>query len=112
MYRAKLELLEFDLIAAENALHAAQSQLSRIQSLYETGDAPVTEFERQRAVLQNAELDLQRAKTVYGLFQSIADEADAAEPTDATDETDAPDTPEDAGTSDATDASDPAAASP
>jgi len=78
MYQLKMQLLEIDVQAAESALALAQRSYDRVRALHEEAVVSANELDEQLVALETAQLDLQRAKTVYDLFRSIAEEAEEA----------------------------------
>jgi hypothetical protein len=70
---SKLRLLALDLKAAEIALSAAESKLNETSRAYEANATTKSEVEKYRAARDTAELDVERAQTLYDLFKSIKD---------------------------------------
>jgi len=88
---AKLSLLELDRQAAKITLAAIQQKLERLTELYKKNAVSLSEVEETRTAQQAAEVELQRAETLYKLFEAIreskpADDASTTpakpEPTD------------------------------
>ena len=82
---AKLSLLELDRQAAKIALAAAQRKLERLTELYKRSAVSLSEVEETRTAHQAAEVGLQRAETLYKLFEAIRESkpADGASTTPA-----------------------------
>ena len=68
---SKLRLLELDLKAAEIALRAAESKWNDAKDRYEANIETKSEFDKYRAARDTAQLEVERAKTLYDLFKSI-----------------------------------------
>jgi multidrug resistance efflux pump len=70
---SKLRLLALDIKAAEIALRSAESKWNEINDAFEANVATQSEVDKYRAARDTAELDVERAQTLYNLFKSIKD---------------------------------------
>jgi hypothetical protein len=75
---SKLHLLRLDIQAAEIALRAAESKWKAIDTEFKVGNVTESEAHKYHAARDTAQLDLERAKTIYDLFNSIKDTPPAA----------------------------------
>lgn len=71
LYDTKLELLRLDVKAAENTVGAAKAKLGRMQDAFKAGAVTDVEFVAGEAALKATEIELQRARTLLELFESI-----------------------------------------
>lgn len=74
LLETKLDLLKLDRKAATAARYAARSILAELAELHKQGGISTSEMNKQRAALEAADFEIERASRLISLFESITSE--------------------------------------
>ena len=71
LYQARMTLLKLDMDTAETAFQSARTRQDEVENLHKQGNATFPQVAESRAETEAAKNNLQRARTIYELFEGI-----------------------------------------